>query len=85
MMAPLIIVEFFEVMQFSPQVPGAPERYMVEKLSPDRANESFHERVRKRYMGHSLNFGDLEIPEIGLPPMETEQRIIVTADESRRT
>lgn len=85
MMAALMIVEFFEVMQFSPQVPGSPERFMVEIFSPDSANESFHERVRKRYMGHSLNFGDLEYPEIGLPPMETEQRIIVTADVSRRT
>jgi len=44
-MAALTIVEFFEVMQFSPQVTSAPERHMVEILSPDGADESFHERV----------------------------------------
>ena len=84
-MAALMIVEFFEVMQFSPQVTSAPEWHMVEILSPDCADESFHERVREWYMGHSLNFSDLEYSKIGLPPMETEQRIIVTADVFRRT
>ena len=77
-MAALIIVEFFEVMQFSPQVTSVPEKHMVEILSPDCADESFHERVREWYMGRSLNFGDLEYSKIGLLPMETEQWIIVT-------
>ena len=84
-MAAPMIVEFLEVMQFSPHVTSAPERQMVEVLSPDCADESFHERVRERYMGHSLYFGHLEYSNIGLPPMETEQRIIVTADVFRRT
>jgi hypothetical protein len=71
-MAALMIVEFFEVMQSFPQVTSAPKRHMVEILAPDCADESFHERVREWYMGHSLDFGDLEYSEIGLPPMETE-------------
>ena len=79
-MAALMIVEILEVMQFSPQVTSAAEKHMVEILSSDRADESFHERVREWYMGHSLNFSDLEYSKIGLPPMETKQRIIVTAD-----
>ncbi len=36
-------------------------------------------------MRNSLNFGDLEYSKIGLPSMETEQRIIVTADVFRWT
>ena len=83
-MAALMTVEFFEAMQFSPQVTSAPERHMVEILSPHSADESFYESVREWYMGHSLNVGDLEYSKIGLPPMETEQRIIVTADVSWR-
>ena len=84
MMAALIIVKLFEVMQLFPQVSGAPERHMVEILSPDCADESFHKRVRERHVRHSLDFGDLEYSEIGLPPMEAEQRIIVTAEVFRR-
>ncbi len=84
-MAALMIVEILEVMQFSPQVTSAAEKHMVEILSSDRADESFHERVRECYMGHSLNFSDLEYSKIGLTPMEPKQRIIVTADVFRRT
>ena len=80
-MAAVLIVEFSEVMQLFPQVSGAPERYMIEILSPDCADQSFYKRVRERYMRHSLDFADLEYSKIGLPLMETEQRIIVTAEE----
>lgn len=79
-MAALMIVEFFEVMQFSSQVTSAPERYMIEILSPDCADQAFYKRMRERYIGHRLDFANLEYPKIGLPPMEMEQRIVVTAD-----
>lgn len=57
---------------------------MIEILSPDCADESFYKGMRERYKRHKLNFAYLEYSKIGLPPMEAEQRIIVTAKISRR-
>ena len=59
-MAALVAIDFLEVMQSSPQVSGARERHMAGKLSPDCADELFHERVRERDMGNDLRFGNLE-------------------------
>ena len=57
---------------------------MIEILSPDSTDQSFYKRMRERYMRHSLDFANLEYSKISLPPVETEQRIIVTAEVFRR-
>lgn len=70
-MAALMIVEILEVMQFSAQVISAPERHMIEILSPDCADESFYKGMRERDMRHGLNFAYLEHSRIGLPARES--------------
>jgi hypothetical protein len=53
---------------------------VVEKLSPYGPNEPLHERVRERYIGHGLHLRYLENPQIGLPAVEFEQRVVVAAE-----
>lgn len=72
MMAAIVVVEIPEAVQFSPEVSSIPEGHMVEILSPDRADQSFHKRVREWYIGNGLDFLDLENPKIGFPSMETK-------------
>jgi len=51
------------------------EGYLVEILSPDGADESFHEWVRLRHMRHGLDLCDIEYSKIGFPAMEAKHRI----------
>jgi hypothetical protein len=84
-MAPLAVVEIPEANQFGLQVASIPKRYEIEILSPDCPDEPFHKRVRNRYVGHGLHLCYREYSKIGLPPMESEQGIIITTDISRRS
>ena len=79
-MAALVVVEILEAKKLALQVASVPKRYEVEILAPDRADESFHERVRQRHMRHCLHFRYIEYSKIGLPAMESKQRIIVGAE-----
>jgi len=85
MMAALMIVEFLEVMQFSPQVISAPKRHLIEIFSPDCSNEPFDVSAKEWHIGNGIHSNDVEYSKIGLPSVEMEQRIIVTADVSRRS
>ena len=79
-MAPLVVVELLKAKQFALQVVSSPKGHEVEVLSPDCPDESLYERVRDRQVGHGLYFGYLEYSEVGLPPMESEQRIMIAAE-----
>ena len=84
-MAALVVVELLKAKQFALQVAGSPKGHEVEVLSPDCPDESLDERMRNRQVGHSLHFGYLEYSKVGLPPMESEQRIMIAADVFWRT
>jgi len=42
---PISIVVVLEIEQFPVEISGVPKRDLIEKLSPDGANESLHERM----------------------------------------
>ncbi len=84
-MAALVVVEILEAIKFALQVASSPKRYEVEILSPDCPDESLHERMRNRQVGHGLHFCCLKYSKIGLPSMEPEQGVIIIADISRRS
>ncbi len=84
-MAPLVVVELLKAKKFVLQIASSPKWHEVEVLSPDSPDESFHKRMRNRHVWHSFHFASLEYSEVGLPPMESEQRIMITADVIWRT
>ena len=79
-MAPLVVVELLKAKQFVFQIASSPKGHEVEILSPDCPDESLHERVRDRQVGHGLYFGYLEYSKVRLPMMKSEQRIMIAAD-----
>ena len=84
-MAPLVVVETLKAKKLALQVASSPEGHEIEVLSPDCPDESLHKRMRNRQVGHSLHIGYLEYSKVGLPPMESEQRIMIAADVFWRT
>jgi hypothetical protein len=56
------------------------ERCEVEELAPDCPDESFDERMGNRYVEYSFHFGYFEYSEVGFPPMEPEQWIMIASD-----
>ncbi len=79
-MAPLVVVEVLKTKKLALQVASSPKRYEVEVLAPDCPDESLDERMGNRYVGYSFHFGDFEYSEVGFPPMEPEQRIMIATD-----
>jgi len=59
------------------QIICRPEQCVVQKFAPDRPNQSLYKRMRHRNVRHRFDFLDIEDTEIGLPPMESIQRIMV--------
>ena len=62
-----------------------PIEKVVQILSTDRADESFHEGMRYRYVWHTMDWFDLQDPEVCLPPVECEHRIVVQTEAAWRT
>jgi len=78
------VVVIPEVMQLALEVAAAPERNVVKELATDRADQSLDKGVRQRYVGNALDFYNVENPEIRLPALEFEERIMVAAQRARR-
>ena len=76
------IVIFFVQPQFPLQISSSPERHLVEIFSPDRADQSFDEWMRERNVRYCLDLHHIENPEIGVPLVESEQRVVVRAQIS---
>ena len=79
-MAALVVVELFKAEKFVLQVASSPKGHEVEVLSPDCPDESLDERMGNRYVGYSFHFGYFEYSEVGFPPMEPEQWIMIATD-----
>ena len=79
----LSVVVALEVSELSLKVARVPEQNVVEKLSPSRADQPFNEGMRDRDVGNRFDFVDFQYPQIGLPAMKLEQRIVVGAEISR--
>jgi hypothetical protein len=69
-----------KIQQLRLEIGLGPEQDPVEVLAPNRPDQSFYEGMRKRHVRNSLDFGDLEYPKIGLPLVESIQRIMIRAE-----
>lgn len=72
-----LVVVVTELPELSLEVGGMPERDVVEQFAPNRADQSFNERVRHRYQGYRLDDGDFQDAKIRLPAMELEERVVI--------
>ena len=72
-----------EVQQLPFEISGAPERDLIQELSPYRADQSFDERMRERHLGYRLDLRHVENAQIRLPAMELEQRVMIAAEVAR--
>jgi hypothetical protein len=72
-----------ELGKLSFKITSVPERYLVQELAADRSDESFDEGVRERHVRHGLDLFDIEDPQVRLPAMKLEQRIVIGAQTKR--
>ena len=83
-MGSLAIIVALELGEFCLQIWYCPEQGAVEELAPKCTDQSFHERMRERDIRNRLDFGHSEHSEVGLPLMESIQRIMIRVKAFRR-
>src|ERR1017187_5404616 len=76
-----VMLEFGE---FCLQIWRRPEHGAVEEFAPKGADQALHERMRERDRRNRFDFGHSEHSEVGLPLMESIQRIMIRAKAFRR-
>ena len=84
-MSSMAIIVMLKIEQLRLEIGLGPEQDPVEVLAPNRPDQSFYEGMRKRHVRNSLDFGYLEYPKIGLPLVESIQRIMIRAEVSWQT
>jgi hypothetical protein len=62
------------------EIGRAPEEHPVEVLAPNRPDQSCYEGMRKWHVRNSLDFRNLEYPQVGLPLVESTQRSMIRAE-----
>jgi hypothetical protein len=77
-------VVVLELVQLPLKINRVPEEGAIKILASNRPDQPFNERVRHRGVGHRLDFLDLEHAQVGKPSVESEQRIVISADAFRR-
>ena len=76
----MAIIVMLKIDQFRLQIGRGPEQGPVEVLAPHRADESFYQRMRKRHVRNRFDFLHFEYSKIGLPLVESIQRIMIRAE-----
>jgi hypothetical protein len=66
------------------QVGCSPEQHSVEALASDGTDQPLYERMRHRYVGNRLDFGQFQDPQVRLPLMESIQRVMIRAQVLRQ-
>jgi len=77
------VVIIRERFQLSRQVDRAPEEQVIEIFAADGANQPFNERMRNRRVRNRLDLLDRADAQVGQPPVEAEQRIMIGAHTLR--
>ena len=78
------VVVMPELVQLPLKINRVPEERVIEILAPNRPDQPFNERVRNRGIGHRLDLLDFEHAQVGKPPMESKQRVVIGADAFRK-
>lgn len=76
----MTIKVILELSQFRLQICRRPEQGLVQEFTPHRTDHALHERMRKRHVGNRLDFRYLKDVKIGLPLMESIQRIVIRTE-----
>src|SRR5215469_3026176 len=84
-MSSMAIIVMLKIDQFRLQIGRGPEQGPVEVFAPHRADESFYERMRNRHIRNRFDFLHFEYSKIGLPLVESIQRIMIRAEVFGRT
>jgi hypothetical protein len=79
------VVVVSELSQLPRQIRRVPEKHPIQELTPDRADQSLDERMRKRHVRSRLDLLHLEHAQVGEPAVEAKQRIVVGAEVPRST
>lgn len=79
-MRSMTVIVMLKIDSLRLQIGCGPEYDAVEILATNRADQSLYEGVRKRHIRNSLDFGYLGNPKIGLPLVESIQRIMIRAE-----
>jgi hypothetical protein len=75
----------FEQLQYSLQVVCSPKEQAIQILSADSCDEPFDKWMGPRNLGHRLHRLNVQDPQIGLPAVEPEQRIMIGTEPYGRT
>jgi len=78
------VVILSKCFQLSLQIAGIPEEDMVKVFRANGSDESFNERMRDRCIRYGLNFVYTKNPQVRLPLVILEQRVVVCAEILRR-
>src|SRR5450631_494680 len=68
----IVVVIISELSQLSLQVGCVPDQHVIKKLSSNRPDQSFYERMGHGYIRDRLDLFDLEYAQVGEPSMEPE-------------
>jgi len=79
------VVVGLELGKLSLEIMSIPEQHLVEEFSPHGPHQALHERVGQRRVCHSFDFVNLLNPQVRLPSVRVEQRIVIRAEISRYT
>jgi hypothetical protein len=55
---------------------------MVQKFPVHGADQALYKWVRERHMRHRFDFVDLQNPQICIPPVRFEERIVIRTEMS---
>ena len=77
------VVIIRERVQLPRQVNRVPEEHVIEIFAADGANQPFNERMRNRRVRNRIDLFDRADAQVGQPPVEAEQRIMIGANTLR--
>jgi hypothetical protein len=69
-----------ELEELSLQIRAGPKQRSVQEFAPNRADQALNERMGKPHIRNRLDFCHLEDSKIGLPLVESVQRIVIRAE-----
>jgi hypothetical protein len=73
-----------ELEEFCLQVSAGPKQRPVQEFAANRADQALDERMGKRHIRNRLDFCHLKNSKIGLPLVESVQRIMIRAEVFRQ-
>ena len=79
-MRSMAVIVMLESNQLRLQIRRCPEQRSIEVLAPNCADQAPYERVPKRYIWNRLDFRHLEYSKIGLPLVESIERVVIRTE-----